>query len=158
MSIETNKAIVRRLIEQVWNDSRVDLIEEFYTEDVVDHIVGISSKPGQDGVRESANVILNAFPDLHLAIDDEIAEGDKVVIRWTMTGSQKGELLGIPATSKQVTQSGMTVYRLVNARVAELWFLTDKLRMMQQLGVTTIPDEVLPAALNSDSTLIDQEV
>ena len=119
MSTKTNKAIVRRLIEQVWNESRVDLIEEFYTEDVVFDTVGISSKPGQDGVRESANVILNAFPDLHLAIDDEIAEGDKVVIRWTMTGSQKGELLGIPATSKQVTQSGMTVYRLVNASSAK---------------------------------------
>jgi len=71
---ETNKAIVRQMFEQVWNKRRVDLIQEFYTEDVVQHIAGISSQPGLESVREAASVMLNTYPDLHHAIDDEIAQ------------------------------------------------------------------------------------
>ena len=135
MSPETNKAIVRRMFEQVWNERRVDLIEEFYTEDVVQHLVGIPSKPGLESVREAASMILNAFPDLQHAIDDEIAEGDKVVNRWKMTGMHPGELNGVSAAGKQVIQSGVTIFHLSNARVDEFWLLTDNLKLMRQLGV-----------------------
>ena len=78
---------------------------------------------------------LNAFPDIKISIDDEIAEGDKVVFNWTSRGTHQGELYGIPATGKQVTNTGMTIYRLENAKIAELWFIGDNLGMMQQLGV-----------------------
>lgn len=135
MSTDTNKATVRRMLEQVWNEHRVDLIDEFFTEDYVSHVVGMPSGSGLEGLREGVAMSLNAYPDLKLTIEDEIAEGDKVAFRWTMTGTQKGELLGIPATGKQVTQSGMTLYRLANAKIAELWFLADNLGLMQQLGV-----------------------
>jgi steroid delta-isomerase-like uncharacterized protein len=139
MSTETNKATVRRMLEQVWKERRLDLIEEFYPEDVVQHIVGYPSSPGLEAVREGAATGLNAFPDLKLSIDDEIAEGDTVAARWTMTGTQKDEFYGIPATGKQVTQSGMTFYRLANAKIAELWFIGDNMGMMQQLGVIPEP-------------------
>lgn len=135
MSPETNKAIVRRMFEQVWNKRRVDLIEEFFTEDVVQHIVGISSKPGLENVREAASMILNAYPELQHAIDDEIAEGDKVVNRWKMTSTHSRELNGVPATGKQVIQSGVSIFHLSNARVNEFWLLTDNLELMQQLGI-----------------------
>ncbi len=141
MSTQTKKAIVRRLMEQVWKNLRIDLIEEFFTEEVVEHFARISPQPGMEGVREAANIILNAFPDFQLTIEDEIAEGDKVVNRWTMWGTHQGELPGIPATGKQVTQSGVTIFHLSNARVAEFWILTDKLSMMHQLGVIPMPDE-----------------
>lgn len=134
MSPETNKAIVRRMLGQVWNARRLDLIAEFYTDDVIQHLVGFPVSPGLAGVKEATANSLNAFPDLHLNIDDEIAAGDKVVSRWTMAGTHQGELLGIPATGKHVRQTGVTIYRLDNARIAELWFFPDSMGLMQQLG------------------------
>jgi predicted ester cyclase len=137
---ETNKAIVRWMIGQVWNERRVDLIEEFYTEDVVQHIAGTSSKPGLESVSKAASVILNAYPDLQFVIDDEIAEGDKVVSPWTMTGTRPGELDGDLAAGVQVIQSGVTIFRLSNARVDEFWLLSDNPEFMQLLGILP-PDE-----------------
>jgi steroid delta-isomerase-like uncharacterized protein len=139
MSTETNIATVRRMIDQVWNERRLDLIEEFFTEDVLHHVVGSPSSSGLETLKESTAMALNAFPNLRLTFEDAIAEGDKVAARWTMTGTQKGELMGMPATGKQVTQSGMTFYRLSNAKIAELWFLADNLGLMQQLGVVPAP-------------------
>ncbi len=135
MSLETNIATVRRMIEQVYNKRRLDLIEEFFAEDVILHVVGYPSSSGLVALRETIAKSLNTFPDFRLAFEDEIAAGDKVAARWTMTGTQKGELFGIPATGKQVTHSGVTFYRLSNAKIAELWFLADNLGLMQQLGV-----------------------
>lgn len=135
MSSEINKAIVRRMIGQVWNERRVDLIEEFYTEDVLQHIFGISSQPGLDSVREAVSRILDAYSDLHHIIDDEIAEGDNVVNRWTMKGNLHGEMIGIPTTGKDVVLSGVTIFHLSKARIDEFWSLTDNLKLMQQLGV-----------------------
>jgi steroid delta-isomerase-like uncharacterized protein len=135
MSTETNIATVRRMIDQVWNERRIDLIEEFFTEDIIHHVVGSPSSSGLEELKETTAMSLNAFPNLRLTFEDEIAQGDKVAARWTMTGTQKGELFGIPATGKRLTQSGVTFYRLSNAKIAELWFLADNLGMMQQLGV-----------------------
>jgi len=135
MSPETNIATVRRMIEQVYNKRRLDLIEEFFTVDIVQHIVGYPSSTGLEELRKNIAMGLNGFPDFRLIVEDEIAAGDKVAARWTMTGTQKGEAFGIPATGRQVRHSGMTFYRLSNAKIAELWFLADTLGMMQQLGV-----------------------
>jgi steroid delta-isomerase-like uncharacterized protein len=123
------------MIEQVYNKRRLDLIEEFFTEDIVQHIVGYPASTGLEPLKETIARSLNAFPDFRLTFEDEIAARDKVAARWTMTGTQKGELFGIPATGRQVRHSGMTFYRLSNAKIAELWFLADNLGMMQQLGV-----------------------
>lgn len=135
MSPETNIATVRRMIDQVYNNRRLDLIEEFFTVDIVQHVVGYPLFTGLEALRQNVAMGLTGFPDFRLSIEDEIAAGDKVAARWTMTGTQKGEVFGIPATGKQITHSGMTFYRLSNARIAELWFLADNLGMMQQLGV-----------------------
>ena len=140
MSIETNKAIVRRLIEQVWNDRRVDLIDEFFSGEIVSHVTGYPAGCGLESTQDHTAMYLKAFPDLKLTVEDQIAEGDKVVLRWTMTATQKGELQGFPATGKQVVQSGMTVYRLDNAKVAERWFLADNMGLMQQLGAIPTRD------------------
>jgi steroid delta-isomerase-like uncharacterized protein len=135
MSPETNIATVRRMIEQLYNKGQLDLIEEFFVEDVILHVVGYPSSSGLGALKETIAKSLNAFPDFRLTFEDEIAAGDKVAARWTMTGTQKGELFGIPATGKLVTHSGVTFYRLSNAKIAEIWFLADNLGLMQQLGV-----------------------
>jgi steroid delta-isomerase-like uncharacterized protein len=135
MSNETNKATVRRMIEQVWNERRTDLVDEFFTKDIVVHNAGFPSYSGPEQVKEGLAMVLNAYPDLRITNEDEIAEGGKVVIRWTMRGTHQSELLGIPPTGKQVTTTGTNIYRLANAKIAESWFLADNLGTMQQLGV-----------------------
>ena len=140
MSPETNKAIVRRLVEQVWNKRQIDLIEEFYSEDAVLHIAGMSSNSGPEGIRDAVNMILRAYPDLYLVIDDEIAEGNKVVNRWTVMGMYPSKMDDIPAMSKPVNQSGMAILNFSNARVTEFWFLFDNLGWMRPLRVNPFPD------------------
>jgi steroid delta-isomerase-like uncharacterized protein len=135
MSTETNKATVRRMIERVWNEHRLDLIEEFYSEEVILHSAGLPSSSGLEAMREATAMGLKAFPDQNLTIEGEIAEGDIVAARWTSRGTHKGELMGIPPTGKQFTHAGMTFYRLANAKIVETWFVADILGQMQQLGV-----------------------
>jgi steroid delta-isomerase-like uncharacterized protein len=135
MSTETNKAIIARMIEQVWNEGRTDLVEEFFTEDCVQHIVGMPQALGLDALKQNTAMGLTAWADFHLGLDEAVAEGDMVAARWTTTGKHVGDLLGIPATGKQVSQCGTTFYRLENGRIAEIWFLADMLGLMQQLGV-----------------------
>ena len=135
MSTETNKAIVRQMNVQVWNEQRVDLIEEFFTEDIVFYAIGFQTFSGLEAMRNYVGMVLNAYPDLHGALDDEIAEGDKVVVRGSKRCTHQGELLGIPPTGKQVTTTLTAIYRLVNGKIAEVWFFNDNVSELQQLGV-----------------------
>ena len=135
MSTETNKATVRRMIEQVWNEHRLDLVEEFYSEDVILHSAGFPSSTGLEAVRAATAIGLKAFPDQQLTIEGEIAEGDTVAARWTSRGTHKFTFMGIPPTGKQFAHAGMTFYRLANAKIVEAWFVADTLGQMQQLGV-----------------------
>jgi steroid delta-isomerase-like uncharacterized protein len=135
MSNETNKATVRREIEERWNKHRMDNVDEFFTKDIVGHLNSSDPASGQQKMNEGLAMFLNAFPDIRLTIEDEFAEGDKVVVRFTMTGTHQGELLGIPPTGKRVSSAGVSIYRLANAKIAEIWFLTDSLTVLQQMGV-----------------------
>jgi steroid delta-isomerase-like uncharacterized protein len=140
MSTETNKAIVRRYLEQVINEQRYDFADEFLIDTVEFHGVG-PSLVGQKAVAEFYAMFGAALPDWHMTIDDMVAEGDKVVVRWTATGTHQGELRGIPATGKPYTQIAIAIYRLTNGRIVEGWLQTDMLSMMQQLGLTPASQE-----------------
>jgi len=138
MSIETQKAIVRRYIDQILNDQRLDLIDEFFVDNVELHGVG-PGIIGRTALAEFYAMFSAAFPDWHTVIDDMVAEGDKVVVRYTAASTHKGEFRGIPATGKSYTQNTIVIYRLTNGKIAEGWLLNDNLRMMQQLGVIPGP-------------------
>ena len=142
MSTETNKAVVIRYIEQVWNKGRLDLMEEFFAEDVVEH--NIPKAPGLDR-RDSLKAVISmareSMPDIQLTLHAVIAEGDKVVTHWSYKATHQGELMGIPATGKQLSTSGAGIYRLANDRIAEIWNFPDNLSLMQQLGAIPAPDE-----------------
>ena len=140
MSTETNKAIVRRYLEQVVGEGRADLVEEFLVEGIELHGTGLESGLGALG--QWVIMMATAFPDRQMTIDDVVAEGDRVVARTTMTGTHQGEMLGIPATGKAVTQPSITIFRLVNGKIAEGWFAADNLSFMQQLGVIPAPQAV----------------
>jgi steroid delta-isomerase-like uncharacterized protein len=133
MSTETNKAIVRRYFEQVLNDGRHDLAEEFLVENIELHGSGLA--PGLEVVKQWYTMFAAAFPDGHYAIEDLVSEEDRVVARITFNGTHQGEMEGIPATGKTVSVPGITIFRMDNGKIAEGWLVNDTLGMMQQLGL-----------------------
>ena len=137
MSTATHKAIVRRYIEQVLNQHRHDLVEEFLTENIELHGSGLA--PGLDVVKQWLTMFAAAFPDGHQVIEDVVAEGDRVVARTTFNGTHQGEMQGIPATGKSVSIPSITIFRMDNGKIAEGWLVSDNLGMMQQLGVIPGP-------------------
>jgi steroid delta-isomerase-like uncharacterized protein len=140
LTIETNKATVRRYLETVIGEGHVDLVEEFMAEGIELHGTGLA--PGLAAIQEWVATLVAAFPDRHLTIDDIVAEGDRVVARTTLNGTHQGEMQGIPATGKSVTQPSITVFQLANGKIAEGWYASDHLTMMQQLGVIPVPQTV----------------
>jgi steroid delta-isomerase-like uncharacterized protein len=139
LSTATNKAIVRRYLEQVLNERRHDLVEEFLAENIELHGSGLA--PGLDVVKQWLTMFAAAFPEGHTTIEDVIAEENKVVARTTFNGSHQAEMRGIPATGKTVSMAGVTIFRLDNGKIAEGWLANDNLSMMQQLGVIPAPQE-----------------
>ena len=137
MSTEANKAIARRFLEEVFGQGKLAVADEILAPDHVDHGPGAlpGMPPGPEGSKMLVTGYRNAFPDIHFTIDEQIAEGDKVVTRWTGHATHKGELAGIPATGKSATVTGMGVDRIVNGKIVESWGIFDQFGMMQQLGV-----------------------
>lgn len=132
---EANKAVSRRLVEEVFNDGRLEVVDEIVTPDFIGHDPA-SPEPiiGPEGAKRNAEGYRAAFSDMKLTLEDEIADGDRVVTRWTARGTHDGELFGIPATGKQATVTGMTIDRIVDGRIAESWNNWDTLGLLQQLG------------------------
>ena len=135
MSAEENKAVVHRGFEEVWNRRNPDVIDEILAADYVGHVTGSPDIHGPVNYKKFAGVFLSAFPDNHFTIDDQFTEGDKIVTRWTFTGTHRGELAGISPTGARVTNPGITIHRIAGGRIAEEWSNWDALGMWQQLGV-----------------------
>lgn len=138
---EENKALVRRVYEQVWNNKDLDALDELFAPDIVNHEAPPGLPPGIEGSKAYLGMFMSAFPDTQMTIEDQIAEGDKVLTRWTATGTHTGELMGIPATGKQVTVTGLDLSRIAGGKVVEAWGQFDQMGMMQQLGVVPTPGE-----------------
>jgi predicted ester cyclase len=134
MSTETNKAIVRRLFDEVWNTGNVGLLDELLAPGFVDRAAQMG---GHDvtarGSRTQVLLFRSAFPDGQSQIQDLIAEGDRVVARWTDGGTQRGEWMGIAPTGKRVTITGIDIYRIEQGRIAEYWCNEDELGLLRQL-------------------------
>ena len=137
MSTEENKAIDRRFTEEVWNQGNLAVVDELMSADYDGHDPAMPA--GSEGLKQFVLMYRSAFPDVHLTIEDQIAEGDTVVSRWTARGTHKGELMGIPPTGKQVTVTGMNIERIANGKFVEGWSNYDTLGMLQQLGVVPAP-------------------
>jgi steroid delta-isomerase-like uncharacterized protein len=135
MSVEQNKANNRRVFEEAFNQGKLAVIDEVCAPNYVLYDpTGPVHTP--EGFKQFISVYRTAFPDLHFTIEDEIAEGDKVVMRWTSRGTHRGELMGIPPTGKQSTVTGITIARAAaNGKFEEVWNNLDTLGMLQQLGV-----------------------
>jgi steroid delta-isomerase-like uncharacterized protein len=144
MLSETNKVVSRRFFEEVFAKGKLNVLDEIITKDHVNS--GPGNPPGlpngPEGTKQLVTMYRNAFPDLRFTIDEQIAEGDKVVTRWTADGTHQGELAGIPPTNKTSTVTGVVVDRLANGKIAESWGIFDQFGMMQQLGVIPTPEAV----------------
>ncbi len=126
---EENKAIARRIFEEIINQGSLARVDE---------LIAPSAEPEalkQDVTRNHA-----AFPEMQITVEDMIAEGDKVVVRWIGHGTHKGEFLGIAPSGEQVTFRGVNIVRIAGGKVVEHWDYNDQLGLMQQLGV--IPQDV----------------
>ena len=130
MSEET-KALVRRWFEEGWNKGNVDAAGEFFSPSYVMHAAGgdQSGLPGRGVARYRAG-----FPDLTLSVADQIAEGDRVVTRFTFSGTHQGQFEGIAPTGNHVSVSGMFIHRFAGDKIVEGWASVDRLGIMQQIG------------------------
>ena len=139
-AVSANKEIVRRVVEGVWRDRNFAIVDDLVAADYVGHD---PTQPGpiqgREGFKQFAAMYQTAFDDALVTIDDQIAEGDQVVTRWTGRGTHTGELMGIAPTGKEVTVSGMTISRLADGKIAEEWELMDALGMLVQLGAVPQP-------------------
>jgi len=138
MSTEQNKAVVRRLVEEVWNKKNLAMADELFAVDFVNHAAPPGTPPGPGATKQFITIIHAAFPDLRFVTEDLIAEGDRVVVRATVRGTHNGVFptpIGIIApTGKQVTMTGIIIFRIAGGKVAEEWVNRDMLGLLQQLG------------------------
>ena len=140
MSAEENKAIVRRFWG-VWEEGNIDLVDELLAPDYINHTPASPDQPtGPEGVKGVVAMFRSAIPDLRVVVEDMIAEGDKVAVRYTLEGTHEGELFGVPPTGQRLSIKSISVERVSDGKIREHWRITDGLDMMQQLGVISMPE------------------
>ncbi len=147
MPAEENKAIVRRFYEEFFNDGNPAAADQLLAPSYVAHLPGQELR-GPEAQKQFHSMYRAAFPDGRVVIDDLIAEGDKVVVRFTARFTHRGEFMGLPPTGKEVMVTGIDIYRVAGSQIAELWEQIDALGMMQQLGAIPVPghsEEASPA-------------
>jgi steroid delta-isomerase-like uncharacterized protein len=137
---EQNKALSKRLFEEVWNQGKLQVIDELMASNntLYDPSVPGGKVTGREGFRQFVEIYRTAFPDIRFTIHDQIAEGDKVVTRYTATGTHKGTLMGIAPTGKSATVTGITIEHYKDGKGVEAWANYDTLGMFQQLGVVPV--------------------
>jgi len=134
MSTEANKAIVRRYLEEAWNQRNVGIIDELMATNYARYLGGQASPLDREGQKQRIASFHQALPDVHLTIEDLVAEGDKVVFRITIRGTQEGPLMGVAPTGRQVTFSAIDIARLAEDKIVEHWGQMDPFGLLQQLG------------------------
>jgi steroid delta-isomerase-like uncharacterized protein len=132
---ESNKEILRKFIEEVINQNRIDRANDLVVEDFVELDPLPGQRQGREGLKEVLGMMRAAFPDMHWAVEEMIAEGDTVVTRFAWTGTHRGEFLGVPATGRSVAVKGVVIDQLDGGKMTRSRILMDSLGMMQQLAV-----------------------
>lgn len=138
MSNEENKKLSNFINENIISQGNLAMADEYISPDYVDHNALPGLPSGIPGFKQGVEIYRNAFPNLNIKVDDMIADGDKVVTRWTATGTHQGELMGIPPTGQNVKVTGISIDRCANGKIVEHWDVFDQLGMMQQLGVVPL--------------------
>ncbi len=145
MSTEQNKNSFRRFVEEVWNKGSLAVVEEIASKDLVLHMLPPGTPPGVESLSRFITLVRTAFPDIHITIEDQVAEGDRVAARLIMTGTHLGPYFNgsktpLPPTGKRFRMEGMDIWRFNDdGKWAECWSTYDKLAQLQQLGAIPAP-------------------
>lgn len=137
---EANCALVRRFIDEVFNDGKLAVAEEVLADDYVHHDPATGERgSGVEGLEQMVGFYREAFPDFRIHLEDQIATDDRVVERWTGRGTHRGTLRGLPPTGRTISAQGISIHRIANGRIAETWTCFDSAGMLRQIGA--IPGE-----------------
>jgi steroid delta-isomerase-like uncharacterized protein len=134
--VEANKLLVHRFVDEVWNQQKLDVMDEIFAADAVSHNPPIEHLYGPSDLeilRQGVSDYLTAYPDFNVVMHDVVAEGDKAMAYWTVNATHGGELMGIPPTGNPVSFSGHTMYRFADGKIVELWWAWDAMGMMEQI-------------------------
>lgn len=137
--MKNNKDLVRQFIGTVLNQGDIEATGEFFWENMVEQVPLPGQGPGVEGLKDVLRGMKAAFPDMHWTVEEQIAEGDKVLTRFEWTGTHRGPFLGVPATGRPVKVWGMVVDRFENGKIKDTRIIMDSLGMMIQLGVIPPP-------------------
>ena len=143
---EANKALIRRLLQECFNQHNVDLYPQFYSETFVQHTPAMG-KLGAEQHRQLLISLFAAFPDSHWTVVDQIGESEKVVTRWTLLATHLGAFMGIAPSGKQLISGGVCIDHIVDGKIVEEWEEWDTLGMMQQLGAVPFAKVDQPLAV-----------
>jgi steroid delta-isomerase-like uncharacterized protein len=135
MSAKDNMAAARRLLDEGWSQGKLDVVDELVADSYVFRDPAVPGIEGTEGLKQLITMYRTGYPDLKFTLEDQLADGDKVVNRWTCAGTHEGELMGIPATGKYTTTSGISISRFEGGKAVEEWVRWDTLGWLQQLGV-----------------------
>jgi predicted ester cyclase len=134
MSTAENKVLYRRFIEEGFNQGLLATLDEVLAAGYVDYDAPPGTPAGPDGIKQIVSLFRAAFPDLHIDIEEQVAEGDVVCSRLRTTGTHQGELFGMPANGTRITMTGLTMVRVVKGQLVEGWVKNDMLGLLQQIG------------------------
>jgi predicted ester cyclase len=139
MSAVENKARMKRIPLEIFNQGKLDIADEVMAADYVEHVLPPGFAEGIAGFKQFVTALRAAFPDFHYTMEEEIAEGDKVVQRVTAHGTMQGAFAGMPATGKHATWTEIHIARVAGGKLVEHWANIDQLGMLQQLGMIPTP-------------------
>jgi steroid delta-isomerase-like uncharacterized protein len=142
MYVEANRAIARYVAEAAWNQGRLEVIDDVFDPNFINHDPSAQQVRSAKALKRWIERLRIAFPDMHMTIEDLIAEGDRVVIRWKWTGTHTGFFGSIPPSYNAVTLHGITIERFANGKIAEAWWSYDGSAMMLQIGAFPMALEV----------------
>ena len=135
MDLDQNKTVVSRYYADVLNGGEVDLLDEIAVEDYVEHDPLPGQGNGRTDFKQRVETLRSAFAPISFTVEDVVAEGDRVVVRWRSSGKHSGEFLGIPPTDREYTINGIDIHACRDGRLAEHWHVVDQLAQLQQLGL-----------------------
>jgi steroid delta-isomerase-like uncharacterized protein len=148
MSREEHKVLNRRLIEEAWNQGKIEVVDAILAHDYVHHEPTAPERRNRDDYKQHLVGTRMAFPDVQIRVDDELVDGEQIVTRWTVTGTHQGNLEEptgtIPPTGRQIRVSGITIARYANGKLAEEWQVADMLSFTMQLGLMSAPAQAGP--------------
>ena len=134
MSLDENRALTRRWMEEIWHKGNLSVLDDFLDTNFVFNYAPPGVAPNKEAYKQAMNMFRDGCPDMKYDIKDTVAEGDKVVVRWVGRGTQTGEIMGITPTGKEVTVTGLSILQIVGGKITEEWTEMDTMGAMQQLG------------------------